>query len=256
MASKKRARRVEAHGDSHLVSLDMDALTEDERDALPPALAEAFAWWTDAHASRFDTLPETLAWARDALRGRRVAIERLCFNGDRIYWALRLVPHGDLAAFFELPVAGSIGRSCIGGTGLCLPDDDALGKMPPALAWLAKAFGTANLTSETSGTAPWGWSLGDAVDQRFGLFGIDDDIVSQLPSGHRDWKLVYEIDGDAVAIDPEGQAHWLGWEWTGQLVTPLGLDATAVTHFVFWRLLEGGCVRPSDLAMLRAATTR
>ncbi|MBO6938090.1 MAG: hypothetical protein JJ863_24185 [Deltaproteobacteria bacterium] len=246
-------RRYEAHGDTLLISLDLDELTDEERSALPAEVEAAFQWWTDAAASRFHDLPESLAWARGELRARRVAVERLVMDGDREYWTFRLPLHGDLDMFERLPAQGSVGRCCPGGDGRCLLRDDVAERLPPSLVWLARAFGTMSLTSEVSGTAPLGWSLGDAIDQEFGLFSMDPETIAQLPVDHRDWVIVYEADGDAIALDPSGAGHWLGWEWTGELVQPLGLDAEALTQVVFWRLLGGGSIRPSDLAMLRSA---
>ncbi len=246
-------RRYEAHGDTLLVSLELDALADEERAVLPPEVEAAFRWWTDAHAARFDDLPESLAWARGSLRARRPALERLVMNGDHEYWTVRLLLHGDLDMFERLPVEGAVGRVCPGGDGRCLLGDEVADWLPASLVWLARAFGTMSLASGTSGTAPLGWPLGDAVDQGFGLFGMDAETVAELPPDHRDWVIVYEADGDAIALDPSGAGHWLGWEWTGELVQPLGLDAEALTQVVFWRLLDGGGLRPSDLAMLRSA---
>jgi len=231
-------------------------MTDDERAALPPAVEAAFRWWKGADVARFDDLPDSLAWARGALRARQVAVERLVMNGDREYWTFRLLPRGDLDLFERLPAEGTVGRRCPGGDGVCRLADSAAGRLPASLVWLARAFGTMSLASETSGTAPFGWSVGDAVDQHFGLFARDQGTVAKLPADHREWVIVYESDGDAIAIDPTGAAHWLGWEWTGDLVHPLGLDVDALTQFVFWRLLDGGVLQPSDLAMLRSAFPR
>ena len=207
---------------------DLADLTPAERAELPAALVQTLQAWSGARSS----LPPALSWAHDSLRVRRPVLER-SQHDDRVYWSLRYAPHGD-----PQWLKGACLGTATGGRAGCIA--------PEPLGWLARTFGTADLCSEWSGTAPWGLRLRDIDPRRF-----FDDMLPSLPPAALDWWVVYEVDGDWVALDPEaGQLHWLGGEWTGEAAVGLPVPWVRAVGFILWRLLDGGALRPTDLQML------
>lgn len=232
MLEGDRDERAHWTGGGELLTVRaLDALTKAERRAVPEGAARLLAEWPD----RLAALPPDLAWAQDVLRSRTAVLERARFD-DREYWTVRLTGWGD---------ASSLAGPCLGGTG------EAFGAgFPEPLGWLGSTFGTATLVAEQSGTAPFGRPLAS-------FLANGELLVEQAPPGSDGWVALYECDGDAVFADlASGAAYWVGHEWTGEEVTELPIPWPAVAHFVLWRMLDGGWVRPSDLAMLAACAPR
>ncbi|MBX3271000.1 MAG: hypothetical protein KF729_12115 [Sandaracinaceae bacterium] len=218
-----------------LVADSLAALRPRDLADLPDATRALFEGW------RALSVPDELAWARRPLRELQPVLERASFD-DRVYWSVRLLPFAD-AKLARQPRFGADGVALCAAT------------LPPPLDWLARTFGTVNVVAEQSGSAPFGAPLSRwLVRGRVLGFAGDEEDGGALPPEAAGWVLLYEADGDVLCADPASDAaYWLGGEWTGEPIVPLDAGWRAITHFVLWRLLDGGAVRPSDLAMLAAA---
>lgn len=180
-------------------------------------------------------MPPAFGWARGTLQGRRPLIERAELAGNRVAWSLRLPLRGDPKRLAE---------PCFS----CREGDVVSESLPEDLAWLASTFGDCFVETDCSGTAPWGVPLGSQQHRMF------EGALEALPASAANWVVLYEADGDWLCADLEsGKAHWSGHEWTGR--PDVGYPTwRSVMHFVFWRILDGGFVRPTDLEMLFAAS--
>lgn len=237
-ASMARTRDRERGPSGQLFVMDADALTSAERGELPEATLALFLSWE----ARLGELPASLAWARDELRARKAVLERACFDEERVHWCVRFPLFGNLE-LLERPAFGADGLS------------RTQSPLPQPLGWLTQTFGTVSLAPEESGTAPFGWSV-DAMRRNGGFFFAQPDSPPPPPESDA-WVALYEADGDVLVADLEdGGAFWLGHEWTGDALTDMQLRWDAAAEFIFWRLLDGGHVRPSDLSMLSSVTTR
>lgn len=224
----KRVERVHwMSGGKQLLISHPEHLTVLERAECPPGLIASFHAWPKI----LETLPETLKWAHGGLRARKPVLERSLHNGDRLYWALRYPMNGKTEHLEEVCFGTSTGGVSSDAPGL--------------LGWLARTFGHVDLCSEWSGTAPWGQRLGKAAPPVFREY-----MLPELPDGAADWWALYEVDGDWVALNADGAPVWVGPEWTGHAMSPLPPSAERTLSFLFWRLLEGGFVQPTDLEML------
>ena len=222
---------------AHILIGDAAHLTPAERREVPKATLSLFERW-DRHAV---SLPPSLEWARSTLLSRRPVLERVSC-GDRLYWTVRFAPPGDVTRLHE---------PCFGADGVALAPRGAA--LPSPLDWLASTFGTCSLVPEQSGTAPWGRRLRAFREERSLLLPDPDIEEDALPDGSDDWLALYEVDGDALFVDPiTDRVHWVGSEWTGEPETTLEIGGRAAASFVLWRMLDGGWVRPSDLARLAA----
>ena len=230
-------RREEAHwvgGGRQLLAGDVAALKPGERAELPAETRALFEGW------RALDVPDELAWARGPVRELTPVLERASFD-DRVYWSVRLLPFADVKLARE---------PRFGADGVALGDPS----LPAPLGWLARTFGTVNVVAEQSGSAPFGEPLSRWIAEGRVIGYSEDDDGATLPPDAADWVLLYEADGDVLCADPATDAaYWLGGEWTGEGLAPLDAGWRAITHFVLWRLLDGGWLRPSDLAMLAAA---
>lgn len=210
---------------------DARHLTPRERAEVPEGLVRLTAGWRDL----LEAIPPAFAWAWGALQARKPILERAELVGDRVAWSVRLPLYGDL----ERLEGPCFGCRALEGTPAGLPED---------LGWLASTLGDCFVETDCSGTAPWGIPLGSVADRMF------DGMLEALPQEAVDWVVLYEADGDWLCADlVSGRAHWAGTEWTGE--PDVGYPSwRPVMHFVLWRLLDGGFVRPSDLGMLFAAS--
>ena len=182
-------------------------------------------------------MPQGLGWAEETLRARSPVIERAELEGDRLQWSLRFPLYGD---------ADRAGDPCLGCTEHDAgppPADD----LPEELQWLADTFGECFVEIQSSGTAPWGRPLPAFRERMF------EGVWEALPEEAESWVVLYEVDGDWLCADlKSGRAHWVGMEWTGHLDQSFP-NWKPVLHFVFWRMLDNGWVRPTDLHMLFAS---
>ena len=170
-----------------------------------------------------------------ATTGRGCGRQRAELAGNRVAWSLRLPLRGDPKRLAE---------PCFS----CREGDVVSESLPEDLAWLASTFGDCFVETDCSGTAPWGVPLGSQQHRMF------EGALEALPASAANWVVLYEADGDWLCADLEsGKAHWSGHEWTGR--PDVGYPTwRSVMHFVFWRILDGGFVRPTDLEMLFAAS--
>lgn len=213
-----------------------DELSPEDRAEVPEPTLLLFEEWS----ARLEHLPESLEWARDSLRAREPILERACMDEDRVYWSVRFPLFGEIAPD-QVPPMGATGLSLASST------------LPEPLQWLAETFGTLSIEVETSGTAPLGWSV--AAMRRTGNFFFSQEYSQPLPPEADEWVALYEADGDVLVADlVRGNAIWLGHEWTGETQSDMGIGWEAALHFILWRMLDGGYVRPGDLEMLAAAT--
>lgn len=225
------------HGTQLLIA-DPSRIEASELDELPARTLALFEQWAELRG----TVPSSLAWSSELLATREAVLERAAFD-DRVYWSVRLARAGTL---------GELSRPCIGADGIARGTTD----LPAPWSWLA-ALGRLDLVAEQSGSSSWGATLSDRRRQGmlpWTVSALDDgEDGFELPDGSDDWLELYEVDGDVVYADPEGgRVHWVGGEWSGDPITSFDLDWHATAHFILWRMLDGGFVRPTDLEMLVA----
>lgn len=229
MADFKRIERDHWMGAGvQVLASHPDHLNPRERRSCPEGLVAAFHAWPTVWRST----PPALSWAQSSLQARTPVLEHSRFD-YRDHWALRFPLHGR-PEHLEGPCIGS----SVGGL-----ECDA----PGTLGWLARSLGPVNLCSEWSGTSPWGRRLRDISPGSF-----LPEFFEPLPAAAPDWWVLYEADGDWLALDADQQClHWVGLgEWTGEPDRGFQVPPERVLRFVVWRLLDGGFVRPSDLEML------
>jgi hypothetical protein len=222
--------RIEQHQGRLVLVSAAKHLTSKERSEVPERLVQLTATWRQV----WETIPPAFAWARGLLQGCQPLLERAELVGDRVAWSVRLPLHGDVER---------LAKPCFS----CREGDAVSESLPDEIAWLASTFGDCFVETDCSGTAPWGVPLGSVRHRMF------EGALEALPPQAVDWVVLYEADGDWLCADLEsGKAHWTGMEWTGQ--PDVGYPSwRPVMHFVLWRMLDGGFVRPSDLDMLFAA---
>jgi hypothetical protein len=226
--------------DGYRLVSELDALTDAERREVSPRAVELFQLWTRIRGSA-SAPPQAFAWAHENLRCRTPVLERASADGETHSWGVRLLMPGQRL--------GKDLGACLGCAAVApLPD------LPDPLAWLSQAFGTATLELFTSGTAPWGRTLGAMLDERALLLCADLDEGLVLPPSSRAWVVLYEINGDAVCADlVGGGTYWTGGEQTGERFTDLELSWGAALQFILWRLIDHRFLGVKDLKMMSAA---